>query len=91
MEEKSKLNPLVIGVIILVLLLVGAGIWYWRSKKIAVPPTGLGSQLFERAQNPLQNKLPETNPFQAETNPFSDTETNPLKSIIKNPFKQNDI
>lgn len=85
MEEKSKLSPLVIGIIILVLLLIEGGIWYWQSRK-GERPTGLGSQLFERAQNPLQNKLPETNPFKAETNPFSDTETNPLKGVIKNPF-----
>ena len=40
---------------------------------------GLGTKLFERTQNPLKDKLPQTNPFVG-------NETNPLKNVIKNPF-----
>lgn len=39
----------------------------------------LGSQILQKTQNPTKDKLPETNPFQ--------TETNPLKAQYINPFK----
>ena len=31
---------------------------------------GLGAEAFNKTNNPLSNKLPETNPFQINTNPF---------------------
>ena len=40
---------------------------------------GFGAQVLDQTQNPIKEKLPETNPF-------SDTETNPLKRVIRNPF-----
>ena len=88
MDTKPKINPLIIGVVVLVL--AGVGIWYWQSRKAAptAPATekNLGAQVFEKAQNPIKDKLPETNPFKVETNPFTGAQTNPLKGIIKNPF-----
>ena len=89
MDGKLKINQLIIGIVILIIVLVGAGIWYWQSKKlvpapavtghagtVAVPVTqeaagSIGSVIVEKTQNPLQDKLPETNP---------------LKKVIKNPF-----
>lgn len=31
---------------------------------------GLGAEAFNKTKNPLSNELPETNPFQVNTNPF---------------------
>ncbi len=47
---------------------------------------GVGSQIFDNAQNPLKEKLPEINPFQAEANPFS-KDLNPYNKIRTNPFE----
>jgi len=41
---------------------------------------GLGGSIFEKSQNPIVDKLPETNPFEK-------IEINPLKSIYANPFE----
>jgi len=90
MDFKSK--PTLFIVVIAVILAV-AGFWYWQSKKSA-PTTsapdeistrekvvgGLGANIFEKSQNPISDKLPETNPF-------GKVEINPLKSIYNNPFK----
>jgi len=38
----------------------------------------LGAQLYDISGNPAQD-LPETNPFVAQTNPFSDIKTNPFR------------
>ena len=80
----------VVAAIIVVGVLAGVGYWYWTTRKgpEQVIPTGLGSELFEKARNPLRGELPETNPFTAETNPFEETKTNPLKDVYKNPFGQ---
>ena len=78
MEAGSKLNYIVIGIVVLALL--AGGFWYWQSKK--APPTSpeipaetqskdrLGAEAFKKSNNPLSNELPETNPFQVNTNPF---------------------
>lgn len=78
MDEKSKINPLLIGVVILAFVLVGAGFWYWFQNGAEVSETpaadevkdGLGAEAFKKANNPLSNELPETNPFYVNTNPF---------------------
>lgn len=71
-----------IAIGVLVLLLAGAGIWYWSQKRAEVLETpvetpvaaevkdGLGAEVFKKSNNPLSNELPETNPFQVDTNPF---------------------
>jgi len=52
----------------------------------AIPdPEGVGGQIFEQVQNPGEN-LPDTNPLEQGSNPFSETETNPFK-IYQNPFE----
>lgn len=43
-------------------------------------PQGLGADIVSQVENPVQGKLPETNPFAAPVNPFD--------SIYKNPFVQ---
>lgn len=73
---------------IAVVVLVGFVFWYFQIRKAtpeipgAIPrqDASLGAQLFEEAANPVNKKLPETNPFEA-------AETNPLDKIYKNPFE----
>ena len=86
MEPKLRM----IALAVLVIALVAAGIWYWQRGQ-AVPPADMpvkttGAELFEKAQNPLKDELPQTNPFKAETNPFKNTETNPFIGTYENPF-----
>lgn len=92
---KNKL-PIIIVVIV---ILLAAGFWFWAKKKVT-PPTpvpstvysqekttgGLGGNIFEKSQNPISDKLPETNPFGGKVNPFG-SQTNPYKDTYKNPFK----
>ena len=72
------LAPVIIAVIIVI-----AGFWYWSKRKTREPVTpgvsnvnviktkdGLGAEAFNKSNNPLSNKLPETNPFNVETNSF---------------------
>ena len=91
MESKFKLSPLTAGITIFVLIFAVVGFWYWRKGKSSLPVSSqpqvdqktadisLGSRILEKTQDSIKDKLPETNPF-------SDTETNPLKRVIKNPF-----
>ncbi len=41
---------------------------------------GLGASIYEKSQNPIVDKLPETNPF-------GKAPINPLKSVYTNPFE----
>ncbi|GEM_PF-2823623 len=45
---------------------------------------GLGGDLYDQIQNPAV-EVPETNPFEAETNPFQQVKTNPFENY-QNPF-----
>ena len=74
---------LILEVIIALLVVTAVAAWYMRREPEPLPDTtagdgGLGAQIFEGAQNPLKNDVPETNPFAADTNPFK-AETNPYK------------
>ena len=89
--DNSKIKLIVLAV--LVVLLIAAGAWYWLQRKAAPAVTytpekvagGLGSNIFEKSQNPIVDKLPETNPFgRTGVNFF---EANPLKALYKNPFE----
>lgn len=42
--------------------------------------SGLGASIYEKSQNPIADKL-------SETNPFGKTPINPLKAIYANPFE----
>ena len=49
---------------------------------------GLGSEISGQIQqNPVED-IPQTNPFEAETNPFGETQANPFEDVYKNPFGQ---
>lgn len=79
--------------IVLVLAVAVVAVWYFLRKPrqeplpetTAVEEQGLGAQIYESAQNPLKDDVPETNPFSADTNPF-EQDTNPYKDTYKNPF-----
>ncbi len=76
MDNNPKLI-IIVGIIIALLVIGGAGFWYWQ-KRVGVPETpaaievkdGLGAEAFKKTNNPLSGELPETNPFQVNTNPF---------------------
>ncbi len=75
MDNNPKLM-IIVGILIALLLIGGAGFWYWQ-KKAGAPETpvaevkdGLGAKALEKTNNPLSGELPETNPFQVNTNPF---------------------
>ena len=64
-------------ILLILLLIVAAGtVWYLtRYQKAAeveqeAIETGLGAEVYQKSSNPVEDKLPETNPFQAKTNPF---------------------
>ncbi|MBI4114811.1 MAG: hypothetical protein HY445_03140 [Candidatus Niyogibacteria bacterium] len=92
MDFKSK--PTFFISIVIVIIIAAIGFWYWQSKK-AVPRRTvapfseltpaeardtLGGQILGKTQNPLEGELPPTNPFE-------ETETNPLKDVYRNPFE----
>lgn len=72
-------------VVLVILLLVGGAYFFITNGKIPNPLSqksespSLGEQIYAQTKNPLEEKLPETNPFAVETNP--------VKAIYPNPFK----
>lgn len=80
MNFQSK--PIIVSFIVVAVVIVAAGFWYWSQKSADVSeistetPTavqvkdGLGAEVFKKSNNPLSNELPETNPFNVDTNPF---------------------
>ena len=74
MNFKSK--PIILTSIIAVII-IAAGFWYWSQRKTGAPEApatevkdGLGAEVFKKINNPLSEELPETNPFNVNTNPF---------------------
>ncbi len=74
-------NPKFIIIVVIVIILLaagGVGFWFWSQKKAGVSETpapaavkdGLGAKALEKTNNPLSGELPETNPFNVNTNPF---------------------
>lgn len=88
--SKAKILEIALGIVVLgALATAGYFAWQRYGKPIATVPTpvpltqeeaskaDLGSGLLEKAQNPIQNKLPET------VAPVP----NPIQDIYKNPFQ----
>lgn len=85
MESKTKI--LIIAALLIVA--VGFTVWYIRRGGTPVapttvgvptpelPPSDLGTELYEKATNPVADKLPET------VSPVP----NPLQGVYKNPFE----
>ncbi|MBI2591843.1 MAG: hypothetical protein HYW34_04185 [Candidatus Brennerbacteria bacterium] len=82
MDFKSK--PLIFIYIIVAVIIAASGFWYWQSKELIPEPSGsLGSSesnvlVIEKNQNPIENQLPATNPFEVKTNPFENAYKNPF-------------
>ncbi|MBI2098954.1 hypothetical protein HYT45_00885 [Candidatus Uhrbacteria bacterium] len=80
MSFKSK--PIILVSIVVAVIIAVAGFWYWSKSKQAPPSeevSSLGSEIFEKTQNPLEGKVPDTNPFK--------NQKNPLDAIYQNPFE----
>lgn len=89
--ENNKNKIIAITIVAIVVLLVIAGVVFLLLRSRRVVPTstiqlneeevsaGLGAQLLEKANNPIKDKLPETNPFQTDV-------ANPLQDVYQNPF-----
>ena len=80
----SQKGNIVLILLILILVLAG-GAFFLVSKGIvknplqkSSPNSSLGTQIFEKTQNPIQDKIPQTNPF---------SKVNPFKGVYKNPFE----
>lgn len=77
MDNKSKF---IIIIAVILLAAAGVGFWYFsgkipfagkEEKGAAVEvKDGLGAEALNKVKNPLSGELPETNPFQVNTNPF---------------------
>lgn len=96
MDTSTKFSLVIVGGAI-VLIAVAVFLYPRFTKKPSVPSdapgktahvqkNNIGNALFEKSQNPIADKLPETNPFGANINPFEKV-TNPLKTQYKNPFE----
>ena len=83
MDKKTWL-----GVIVLIIV-AAVGVWWFvfHNKKVTSLIPNLGSQISEQSQNPIKNKVPETNPFKTEANPFA-KDLNPFNESYTNPFSK---
>ena len=74
------------GIVVGILLIIVIGVVYFfvSSGKIPNPLSkksedpSLGEQIYTQTKNPLEDKIPQTNPF---------TKVNPFKGVYKNPFQ----
>lgn len=85
----SVKNSQLVLIVLVIAVIIGA-VWFWffktESSKIQTQEApSLGSEIFEKTQNPLGGKLPDTNPFDDQPNPFGD-KTNPIEKAYTNPF-----
>lgn len=78
----NKRKTVIITSAMILVIAAGVGFWYWSRSKQTLPspeaPT-LGSEIFEKTQNPVQGRVPNANPFK--------NQKNPLDTIYKNPFE----
>lgn len=76
-----------LGFGLLILVLAALVFWLFSRSQAPAPPSetpvtrseSLGGQIIEKAQNPVQDNIPEINPFQTQVNPFEDLYVNPFK------------
>ena len=73
----KKTYLMAIGAAVVLLILLGAGYWYWQPKKTSQPTQSSGEILPAVSTNPLNNK-PDINPVD-KTNPFRSLKTNPFE------------
>ena len=86
MNFKSKLTIIVLVVVVVTIAAAGFWYWSQKGAEVSETPLptetpaetaeavevkdGVGAEAFEKSNNPLSNELPETNPFNVDTNPF---------------------
>ena len=92
----TKFSSTSVIIVVSVVIVAGLAFWYWRAGQAPAgePQNGsapvpqvdektvsnsFGGRILDQTQNPIKDKVPEINPF-------SNTETNPLKRVVKNPF-----
>ena len=70
----------IVFIVVGILVIVAVGLWFWLKNKQTPEKTPTpGGQISETLQNPIGGKVPETNPFKNQKNPFD--------VIYQNPFK----
>lgn len=91
--NKRLLLEIIAGIV--VVLIAIAGYYYWQKyyRKVAPietvkPPQTFGEQISKQAVTNPAEKIPQTNPYKAKTNPFEEVKTNPFQGGYKNPFGQ---
>jgi len=84
-------------IVVAVLLSLGIGVFVWKSiqqhpdnsslieTSEETTEESLGGEIYEEVETPA-GALPETNPLDADTNPFGDSSVNPFEGL--NPFGQ---
>ena len=75
-------SRMIILIVVLVAAIAAGGFWYWSKNKQAPSSQeapSLGSEIFDKTQNPLEGQVPDANPFK--------DQKNPLDTIYKNPFE----
>ncbi len=65
-------------IILTVIILVSVSIFLLGLNKQQSLKPSLGEQIYTKTVNPLEDKLPETNPFSVETNPAKKAYPNPF-------------
>lgn len=93
-ENNNKKNTIIFAIVAIIVVLLGA-VFYLTAAKYRTANTqkdkieNIGAQKAPAGQvhNPAE-KLPDTNPYSAKTNPFGGTKTNPFKDVYKNPFSK---
>ncbi len=83
--NKQKAIILVVALAIIVVALLsllffvpGRPVPQIQGPSVSATPESLGGQIYEQANNPLQDALPDANPLQ---------NSNPIQGIYQNPFE----
>lgn len=95
-EQAQKMKSKIIIIAVLVIFAIAGLVWYLqkgnkqgapqlnqaKSQQQAPAPKeeGLGAEVYEKAQNPVKDEVPETNPIKnVKTNPFKEEYSNPFE------------
>lgn len=84
---KNQITFLIIGAVVL-LAIVGAGFWYWQSKKTTQTAPAADTPVPAMSVTEEAGRSIGAVIFEKTQDPLKESipETNPLKNVIKNPF-----
>ncbi|MEK7150569.1 MAG: hypothetical protein AAB688_00825 [Patescibacteria group bacterium] len=93
MEKDNKKNMIIFAIAAIIIIL--GAVFYFTTTKYRIMNTqkekmdnaALPASPQGQVHNPAE-RLPDTNPYDAKTNPFEEVKTNPFKDIYKNPFNK---